>query len=264
MDDQRVGAVLRRLRIARQLRQTDLAALAGVPRKVVIDAEAGRLDGIAVGRLRRLARLLGARFEGDVLWHGGDRDRMLNRGHAAMHEAVVRWLREIGGWLALPEISFARNGERGVIDIVAWHPATRSVLVIELKTRLVDLNNLMATMDIRRRVAWDIARDHGWDPLTVSIWVIAAPSRTNARILADHRTVLRAKFPADGRTMRGSLADPQGAVAALSFLPQVRVPNLGRDLIGPRRVRRPRTRTIQHTNEASSRREPRIGVAFRE
>jgi len=188
----------------------------------------------------------------------------MNRGHAAMHEAVARWLRDVGGWLALPEVSFARDRERGVIDIVAWHAASQSVLVIELKTRLVDLNDLMATMDIRRRVVWQIARDQGWEPSTASVWVVVAPSRTNARILADHRTVLLAKFPADGRQMRRWLADPQGPIAALSFLPQARVPNLGRDLAGPRRVTRASQRAGERAPAPVRGPAPRVGVTFSE
>jgi hypothetical protein len=181
-----------------------------------------------------------------------------------MHEAAARWLGSIGGWLALPEISFARGGERGVIDILAWHAATRSLLVIELKTRIVDVNALTATMDIRRRVARRLARDQGWEPSTVSIWVLVAPSRTNARILAEHRTVLRAKFPADGRSMRRWLARPDGDVAALSFLPQVGGGDLSRDLAAPRRVRVRSTGGRTHGSDAPSRPGPRIGVTFHE
>ncbi len=238
--------------------------MAGVPRGAVMAIEAGRLDRVPFGQIRRLAHAFDGRFEGALLWHGADFDRLLNRGHARMHEAVARWLRDVGGWLALPEVSFAYDGERGVIDIVAWHAASRSLLVIELKTRLVDLNALMATMVIRRRIAWQVARDHGWDPATVSIWVLVAPARTNARILADHRTVLRAKFPADGRAMRRWLANPAGDVAALSFLPHVRVPDLGRDLATPRRVRGPSTSLSTHEAGRRGRRVPRIGVSFRD
>jgi hypothetical protein len=146
-----------------------------------------------------------------------------------MHEALVRWLGQLAGWIALPEVSFSIGGERGVIDVVAWHAASRSLLVIELKTRIVDVSALMATMDIRRRVARRIAREHGWEPTTASIWVVVAPSRTNARVLAEYRVVLRAKFPADGRSMRRWLAHPDGAVAGLSFLPA------GRQAQGPGR-----------------------------
>ena len=179
-----------------------------------------------------------------------------------MHEATFRWLKEIGGWLALPEVSFARDGDRGVIDIVAWHAASRIVLVIELKTRIVDINDLMATMDVRRRVAWRIADDHGWDPVAVGVWVVIAPGRSNGRALADHATVLRAKFPADGRSMRRWLSRPNGEIAGLSFMPQVRVGDLRRDPTTPRRVRRSAPSTNRAQRPATPRREPRIGVTF--
>lgn len=171
-------------------------------------------------------------------------------------------LREIGGWIALPEVSFVQDGHRGVIDIVAWHAASRVLLVIELKTRIVDINDLMATMDVRRRVAWQIAREHGWDPVAVGVWVVVAPGRSNARALSDHATVLRAKFPADGRSMRRWLSKPTGDIAALSFLPEVRVADLGRDPTTPRRVRRSSTSTNRASRANPGRRIPRIGVTF--
>jgi hypothetical protein len=151
-----------------------------------------------------------------------------------------------------------------VIDIVAWHPASRTVLVIELKTRIVDVSDLMATMDVRRRLALRIARDRGWEPVAIGLWVVVAPSRTNSRVLAEHATILRAKFPADGRVMRRWVAKPSGDVAALSFMPQVHLGDLGRDATTPKRVRRSRASVDGASNEPVSPREPRIGVAFRD
>lgn len=262
MEDQRIGSALRALRLRRHLRQVDVAVAAGIPRGVVMRIEAGRLDDVSFGHLRRMARALGAGFEGLIRWHGADLDRLVNRGHALMHEAMFRWLRETGDWFALPEVSFARNRERGVIDIVAWHSASRILLLIELKTRIVDINDLMATMDIRRRAAWHVAEDHGWDPVAVGVWVVIAPGRSNTRELADHSTVLRAKFPADGRSMRRWLAKPTGDIAGLSFMPEVRVADLGRDPTTPRRVRRRSPSVDGSPGPASGRREPRIGVTF--
>jgi hypothetical protein len=177
---------------------------------------------------------------------------------------MARWLREVAGWLALPEVSFARYGERGIIDIIAWHAASRTLLVIELKTRIVDVNELMATMDVRRRLAWEIARDQGWEPAAVGIWVVIAPNRTNARILADYATVLRAKFPADGRSMRRWLTRPSGEIAALSFMPQVRLGDPRRDVGSPRRVRRRSPLVGTADQDLPTRPEPRIGVTFRD
>lgn len=264
MDDQRIGASLRALRLRRHLRQKDVSAAAGIPRRVAILIEAGRLDGVRFGDIRRYAKALGARFDGSVLWQGADLERMLNRGHARLHEATATWLATVGGWLVVPEVSFAYGRDRGVIDIVAWHPVSTTLLVVELKTRIVDINGLMATMDIRGRVARRIARERGWDPSAIGLWVVVAPARTNARVLADYATVLRAKFPDDGRTMRRWLANPFGSVAALSFMPQVRLGSLGQEVTTPRRVRRAASRLNSGPQPAGERRAPRIGVTFRD
>jgi hypothetical protein len=161
---------------------------------------------------------------------------MLNAGHAAMHETVGRRLSVIAGWEWAPEVSFSVYGERGVIDIFAFHPGRRMLLVIELKTEIVDVQDLIGGVDRKRRLAIGIARERGWHALQVSCWVIVAGSRTNQRRLAAHRTTLRRAFPVDGRTMDGWLADPDRIVAALSFLPDDRRGNVRRGLATPKRV----------------------------
>lgn len=264
MEDQRLGSAVRAIRVRRGWRQVDASAAAGISRGAAMRIEAGDLEAVAFADVRRYARALGARFEGLLRWRGADLDRLLNRGHAQLHEATARWLGDIGGWFSLPEISFSHRGDRGVIDIVAWHAASRTLLVIELKTRIADVNDLMSTMDIRRRVAPIIAREHGWEPRAVGIWVLVAPARTNSRTVADHAMVLRAKFPADGRSMRRWLAVPVGDIAALSFVPQVRLNDLRHSPTTPLRVRRRSSRSGQRSRVQVTRREPRIGVTFRD
>jgi transcriptional regulator with XRE-family HTH domain len=264
MDDQRIGSGLRAMRIRRRLRQRDLSVAAGVPRGVIALIEHGQLDEVGFGQIRAVARALDARFEGLVRWQGGDLDRLTNRGHAQMHEAMARWFAELDGWLAVPEVSFAHYGERGVIDILGWHASTGTVLVVELKTVLVDINDLMSTMDRRRRLAWKIAMDLGWNAKSVATWVVVSPGRTNDRALAEHATVLRAKFPDDGRSMRRWLGRPSGEVAALSFLPKARLSDLGRDGRTPRRVSARSSSVDSPRTAGATRPEPRIGVVFRD
>jgi transcriptional regulator with XRE-family HTH domain len=262
VDDQRIGSAIRAIRVRRGWRQVDACAAAGISRGAGMRIEAGDFEAVAFGDVRRYARALGARFEGLLRWHGANLDRLLNRGHAQLHEVMTRWLQDVGGWLSLPEVSFSHRGDRGIIDIVAWHAASRSLLVIELKTRIADVNDLMSTMDIRRRIAPLIAREHGWEPLAIGVWVVVAPARTNARTVADHATVLRAKFPADGRSIRRWLAVPAGDIAALSFMPQVRLNDLRHSPTTPLRVRRRSASSGQRLATPETRREPRIGVAF--
>jgi hypothetical protein len=91
--------------------------------------------------------------------------------------------------------------------------------VIELKTELVDVQDLIGTLDRKRRPAPRVAAERGWVPMVVATWLILAPGRTNRRRVDAHRTVFPAGFPADGRTMQAWLQAPSGPVAALSFWP---------------------------------------------
>ena len=129
MDEQRIGASLRALRLRRRLTQEEASVEARIPRSVAMLIEAGRLERVRFGDIGAYAKALGARFGRTVLWQCADLDRMLNRGHARLHEAMASWLAVVGGWLVVPEVSFAVGRERGVIDIAAWHAMTRTLLV---------------------------------------------------------------------------------------------------------------------------------------
>jgi len=224
MDDQRVGTVLRSIRIRRRLRQSDLAKLAGVSATTIGRMERGHFDEIGLGATRRVARVLEVRVELTPRWRAGDLDRLLNAKHSELHELVARFFTQLPDWVMQPEVSFAVYGDRGVIDIFAWHRRRRALLIIELKTEIVDVNELVGTVDKKGRHAIRIAIERGWvrpqDPLPrVSIWVIVADSPTNRRRVGAHRTMLRAAFPTDGRSMRTWLRKPTRPIRALSFWP---------------------------------------------
>ena len=198
--------------------------------------ERGEAGSLPVNVLRRASDALGARFDTIIRWQGSDLVRLLNARHSAMHEAMARQFATIGGWVAEPEVSFSVYGERGIIDILAWHPVARIVVVVELKTELVDINEMMGTLDRKRRLAYGIARDRGFEAMAVGVWLVIADTRTNRRALAAHATVLRTKYPADGRTIRRWLRRPAGEVRALSFMPDVADVGLGRATRPIRRV----------------------------
>jgi len=238
MDDQQAGNALRTIRIRKRWRQEDLSARAGVSRASVGRIERGQLASVPLGTIRRLATALDARFDTIVRWQGGDLGRLLNARHAAMHEAMARMFTSLDGWETEPEVSFSIYGERGIIDILAWHPARGILLVVELKTEFVDVNELMGSVDRKRRLAEVIARERGWHPVAIGTWVVLSDNRTNRRGLAAHETVLRAKFPIDGRRVRTWLRRPEGRLDALSFLPSARLMGVRRDLAPIRRVNR--------------------------
>jgi hypothetical protein len=134
-------------------------------------------------------------------------------------------------------VTFSHFGERGVIDILAWHAETRSLLIVELKTELVDPQGLVATMHRRVRLGPKIAAEQGWRPVTISSWVIVRSSRTEKRRLRQHQAILRHAFPADGRSMRRWMPRPQGSIAALSFWTDVTPGGLRHATRPVRRVR---------------------------
>jgi transcriptional regulator with XRE-family HTH domain len=218
MDDQRFGSTIRAVRVKKGWRQRDLAARAGVSTSTISRIERGHPGSFSLDTIRRVASALDVRVDLVPRWRAGDLDRLLNARHSQLHELVARWFAtELPAWVLAPEVSFAIYRERGIIDIVAWHPGKRAILVIELKTDIVDVNELIGRVDMKRRLVPRVVRDRGWDPKSVSAWVIVAPSRTNRARLAAHRSVLRAAFPTNGRGMRAWLADPVGNVAGLSI-----------------------------------------------
>lgn len=236
MDLVRLGAAFRAVRLRRRWRQTDVAAASGISTSTVSRIERGHGGSLSVDTLLRVAGVLEIRIATSFRWRGGELDRLLNAGHSAMHEAMIREL-DAARWLLSPETSFAIYGERGVIDVLAFHPTTGALLVIELKTDLVDVQGLMGVVDRYRRLAPRIAGDRGWTARSVSTWVVLRDTTTNRRRVASHATVLRHAFPRDGRAMRGWLRKPDGPVAALSFLSDFHARTLSASSAGVRRVR---------------------------
>jgi transcriptional regulator with XRE-family HTH domain len=218
MDLIRLGTALRAIRIAKGLRLDDLAARSGVSRTVIARFERGEAAGSSLRTLDALARGLDATVDVFVRWHGADLQRLVNAEHSALHEAVAALAKTLNDWEFQPEISFSVFGERGVIDWLAWHPATRTLLVIELKTAIVDVNELLGTFDRKRRLAVRVARERGWDPVTVSSWLIFSERTRNRSAVERHRRLFDRVFPSDGHVIRSWLRRPVGSVHALSFL----------------------------------------------
>lgn len=238
MDDVRVGAAFRAVRVRRGWRQRDVADKAGASRTQVSLIERGHIGSVTFDNLRRVAAVLDMRIDVLARWRAGELDRLLNSRHSALGNAVARWLDQLG-WQVAPEVSFAISGERGVIDLLAWHAPTRTLLVIEIKTEIVDIGELIGIVDRKTRLAPRIARDRRWYPSTVATWVVVGDGPTNRRRLAAHAAILRAAFPSDGRSMRKWLAAPSGRIAALSFFSDDRPSNPKTGFASQKRVRRP-------------------------
>ena len=218
VDDFRVGTVIRRVRQSRGWRQDDLATRAQASRSVVSRIERGQVGPQSLDSLRAVAAALDIRLDLVPRWRGGDLDRLLNLAHSGLHESVARTFQNAWpAWILAPEASFSIYGERGIIDILAWHPGRRALLVVELKTDIVDVNELLGTLDRKRRLASKVAIERGWDAVSVSAWLVITDSRTSRRRVQAHAAMLAGALPDDQPTVRHWLQDPVGRVAGITF-----------------------------------------------
>ncbi len=178
--------------------------------------ERGHLATLTVQVLRVVARAVEVRLELHPWSRHGDLARLATADHAALVEMIVRDMTALG-WQVRPEVSFSERGERGFVDILAWHPATRSLLVIEVKTAIVDVGETVGILDRKQRLAVDMAARFGWTPASVSSALIVRDGRTNRRRIAEHSAIFGSVLPADGRRFRAWLRHPAGAIDAVAF-----------------------------------------------
>ena len=209
MNGQRLGSAVRATRLRRKLRQRDVAERAGLSQSTISRIERGHVQSLTVAAIEAPAAVLDIRVDLVPRWRGGDLDRLLNARHSALHDAIASWFaRRWQEWTLSPEVSYAVYGERGVIDLVAWHERTQSLLVVELKTAIVDVNVLVGKIDQKRRLAPEAVRPREWRPRRVGAWVVVAESRTNRRHRKAHSSFIRNALP-DGRAaVRSWLAKP--------------------------------------------------------
>ncbi|MHB8399644.1 MAG: helix-turn-helix domain-containing protein [Candidatus Limnocylindrales bacterium] len=239
MDQIRVGNVVRALRQRLGWRQLDLAARAGVSRSLISLVECGHLDGISLRTIRQILHVLGASVDLDVRWRGGALDHLLDERHAAlvatMSSVLIR-----AGWAAVPEVTYARYGERGSIDLLGWHAGTRTLLVVEVKTELVSIEATLRKLDEKARLAPIVGRDRcGWTGTTVGRVVVLPASSTPRRQVDRHGRILDLALPERGPGIRSWLHRPDGPIAGILFVSCARRGGIRRARGGRRRVARP-------------------------
>jgi transcriptional regulator with XRE-family HTH domain len=218
MNALQLGARIRAVRLRRGLRQRDVAEMAGVSQSTVSRIERGHIATIRFGDVERVAAVLEIRVDLLARWRGGDLDRLVNAGHGEMHEAGATWFAQRWpAWVLAHEVSFSIFGERGFVDMLAWHPRRRALLVVELKTAIVDVSELAGTLDRKRRLAAEIVKERGWRPLVVGAWLAIAATRTNERRVNAHGAMLRNTLPANGHQLRRWLTTPNEPISAMSL-----------------------------------------------
>jgi hypothetical protein len=139
--------------------------------------ELGKIQRVAWGDLEAVAEALDAQLGLDFRWRAGDLDRLLDAAHAAIVESLVRVYRA-SGWAVVVEATFSEFGERGSIDLLAWHAPTGNVAVNEVKATIADAGRTVMGVDRKGRLAPIVARKLGWTCRGVSRFLVVAEGAT--------------------------------------------------------------------------------------
>ena len=137
----------------------------------------------------------------------------------------------------MPEATFAIYGERGSIDILAWHAASATLLVVEVKSVVPDMQSMLGSLDRKMRLADGIARSRGWRPGRIGCLLVIQDGTTARRRVEQHAATIDARFPDRAAGVRQFIRDPGSAKRALRglwFLP------LGTEATRRRRVPKPK------------------------
>jgi transcriptional regulator with XRE-family HTH domain len=217
MDAVRFGIAIRSLRRRNHWTQAQLAQRCGLSQSTISDVEMGRAFCSTVDTLGRVVGALGVRIQVNVLGLGEDLDRLLDARHASIVERVAAYLRR-RGWDVIAEATFSVYGERGSIDLLGFHPATGSLLVIEVKSTIPDVQATLAGIDRKARLAPRIAAERGWRATSVSRWLVVPGDATSRRRVLAHAATFDSALPQRTAALKRWASSPIGRVAGIMFV----------------------------------------------
>jgi len=236
VNDAELGGVVRALRHRRGWRQADLAAKAGVSASLIGLLERGHAEALSVRGLRRIGSALDLRLGWDAGYRGAELARLRDANHARLAEWLTRRLEEFG-WTVVPEVSFNHFGDRGRVDLLAFHAATQTLVAVEIKTVIAEIQDLLGTLNVKERVAPSVARSLGWPTARAVPFLVVADSTTNRRRLVAHSRLF-ARLTLRGKGAAAWLRRPDSAPSGLLLL--VKLPS--RNGVSVRRAGRQRMR----------------------
>jgi len=207
-----VGEVVRAVRRRLGLRQVDVGARAGVGQWAVSAVERGQLERLSLRTIRRICSALEIGLPLAPRWRGVELPRPADARHAALVDRVVARLSAYG-WECVVEYTFQHYGERGAVDVLAWRPRNRALLIVEVKTDLDDLQNMFSVMGRKvRLVPHLVASDRGWRAGTLGAVLVMSEGSTSRYQVVRHPALFAAALPARNVEVRRWLEDPVASV----------------------------------------------------
>ncbi len=193
----RFGATIRTGRIARGWTQRQLADRAGLPQSVVSAIETDGRSELAT--LDRVCAALGGKLRLEAhLPYAGDGSRQLDLGHARC-VGTARRLLEASGYDCATEQEVMDGQWRGRIDLLGFDATKRRLVVIEVKTELLDAGGLERQVDRYARLCLDVGRRRKWRVAEVAVAILVLATAEADAFLLANQEVMAGAFPVRGR-----------------------------------------------------------------
>jgi hypothetical protein len=108
----------------------------------------------------------------------------------------------------LTEVAVGDERWRGFVDVLAFHPDARVLLVVEVKIVLDDIGAVDRQLGSYERFAWAAAHSAGWRPRATTAALLLLATDDNDRRLSEHRTYLDRRFRIRSSDLLAFIADP--------------------------------------------------------
>ena len=108
------------------------------------------------------------------------------------------------------------------MDVLAWHEESRTLLIVEVKSRLTDLQAMFTSLARKLRVVPALVlRDHGWRPRHVGRLIVMPGTTANRSVVANHAATFATMFPERMPAIRSWMRAPDRSLGGLWFIANV-------------------------------------------
>jgi transcriptional regulator with XRE-family HTH domain len=205
----RLGEIVREARRLAGWTQRELAARAATNQATVCRLERGRMTVLDVLIVERVLDALGMRASlGIEGRHLADRRRQRDPVHARINGFLAGQLTRRGFSAAL-EVQIGDTSPRGWIDLLAYRPQDRALIVEESKGDLPDVGAFQRSLRFYERSALRVANGMGWRPTRVVVLAALLDSVTIADRLAENRELIQHGFPSPVERLLAWIDDPR-------------------------------------------------------
>lgn len=157
----------------------------GCSRDLISRIENDRCHNVTAGRLQEVVEQVGGYLRIEVSWHGEQLPRLLDARHAYLQNEMAARLRR-WGWRPEPEVSFNHFGDRGRVDILAFHPSSRCLVVTEVKPDIADVQHTLGRLDVKVRLGREIAARFDWAPQRIIPMLVLERGTSQRRHVQAH------------------------------------------------------------------------------